>query len=71
MIAMIFVDVMSISALICISAMVLVLSLVLGNHVRGRAVWSEDGVDEGAEVERLSPAERIEVIGTFVCNWHV
>ena len=64
MIIMIFVDVMSISALVCISAMIMVLVVVLGNHMRGQAVWKEDGVPSG-EWALLTSAERIEVIGEF------
>ena len=40
MIAMIFVDLMSIAGLVCISAAVMVTSTVLGNHWRGRAIWA-------------------------------
>ncbi len=40
MIAMIFIDLMSIAGLVCISAAVMVTSTVLGNHWRGRAIWA-------------------------------
>jgi len=41
MIVMIFVDVMPISALICVSAMAMVVSVVVGNHWRHQKVWGE------------------------------
>lgn len=41
MIVMIFVNIMPISALTCISAIIMIVSLVLGNHWRGKAIWSE------------------------------
>jgi Na+/H+ antiporter NhaD/arsenite permease-like protein len=61
MICLIFVDVMSISALVCISAMVMVISLVVGNHWRGHSIWVEDGLGH----EKLSAAERVEVLEEF------
>ena len=63
MIVMVFVDVMSLSALICISALIMVLSMVLGNHYRGQTIWNE--VDEEHKGEVLSADERIEVIQHF------
>lgn len=41
MIVMIFVDVMNISLLICITAIVMVLTVVLGNHWRNSIIWDE------------------------------
>eukprot|EP01038_Epipyxis_sp_PR26KG_P005437 gene5437-7530_t len=41
MIIMIFVDIMPISALICVTAMVMIVSVVVGNHWRGKLVWKE------------------------------
>lgn len=39
MIALIFVDLISISGLVCITACVMVVTLVLGNHYRGINIW--------------------------------
>lgn len=39
MVALIFVDLISISGLVCITACVMVVTLVLGNHYRGRNIW--------------------------------
>lgn len=39
MVALIFVDLISISALVCITACVMVVTLVLGNHYRGTNIW--------------------------------
>ena len=41
MIIMIFVDVMPISGLICLFAMIMVVTVVLGNHCRNRHIWVE------------------------------
>lgn len=41
MIIMIFVDVMPISGLICLFAMLMVVTVVLGNHCRNRHIWVE------------------------------
>jgi len=46
MIVMIFVDVMSISGLICVSAICMVLCLVLGNHWRGRPIWYDESTED-------------------------
>jgi Na+/H+ antiporter NhaD/arsenite permease-like protein len=45
MIALIFVDVMSISGLICLTAVIMVVILVLGNHWQGQPIWgiAKDG----------------------------
>jgi hypothetical protein len=48
MVIMIFVDVMSISGLICVSAMVMVLTVVLGNHYKGSAVWQSEIEEESS-----------------------
>lgn len=61
MIVCIFVNVMSISALVCISALILVLSFVLGNHYSGQSIWNEEAIGH----EALSSEERIEVISAF------
>jgi hypothetical protein len=42
MIAMIFVDVMPISLLVCIFAILMILMVVLGNHMLGRPFWVVD-----------------------------
>ena len=41
MIVMIFVDVMPIAALTCITAIVMIISLVLGNHWQDKLIWDE------------------------------
>jgi len=41
MVIMIFVDVMPISGLICLFAMIMVVTVVLGNHCRNRHIWVE------------------------------
>lgn len=41
MIIMIFIDVMPISGLICLFAMIMVVTVVLGNHCRNRHIWVE------------------------------
>eukprot|EP01034_Spumella_vulgaris_P024578 gene24578-30944_t len=53
MIIMIFVDVMPISGLICVSAIVMVLCVVVGNHWRNQKVWDEVSQDEDRAVEPL------------------
>jgi hypothetical protein len=53
MIVMIFVDVMPISGLICVSAIVMVLCVVVGNHWRNQKVWEE--VDDEPSVAPLVP----------------
>ena len=42
MIVMIFIDVMPISGLICVFAIVMVITVVLGNHCRNRQIWIEE-----------------------------
>ena len=61
MMTMIFVNVISISALIAISALIMVLCIVLGNHFRGNSIWNEVATGH----ERLSREERIEVLQEF------
>jgi Na+/H+ antiporter NhaD/arsenite permease-like protein len=39
MVALIFVDLISISSLVCLTACVMVVTLVLGNHYRGSNIW--------------------------------
>ena len=41
MIIMIFIDVMPIAGLICLFAMIMVVTVVLGNHCRNRHIWVE------------------------------
>jgi len=48
MIIMIFVDVMPISGLICVFAIVMVVTVVLGNHWRDRQIWVEEELEPGA-----------------------
>jgi hypothetical protein len=36
------VDVMSISGLVCVTAIVMVVSVVVGNHWRGQLIWAPD-----------------------------
>ena len=65
MVIMIFVDVMAISALVCISALSMVLALVFGNHWRKTSVWVKEHDESvtateqaNAVREELSPEER-------------
>ncbi len=46
MIVMIFVNVMPISGLICVSSMVMVIAVVVGNHWQNQKVWEELPEDE-------------------------
>jgi ABC-type multidrug transport system fused ATPase/permease subunit len=48
MIIMIFVDIMAISGLIVVSAVVMVMTVVLGNHWRNSAVWKVDTTNNSA-----------------------
>ena len=41
MVALIFVDLVSMSGLICMTACVMVVTLVLGNHYRGKNIWGK------------------------------
>ena len=47
MIVMIFVDVMSIAGLVCCTACVMIVSLVIGNHWRGLTTWDEVSSEDG------------------------
>lgn len=49
MIVMIFVDVMPISGLICVCAITMVVSVVVGNHWRNQRVWDEVSQQQDAE----------------------
>ncbi len=62
MIVMIFVDVMSITGLVCVSAVVMVVTLVVGNLWRGQEIWGEI---EGGEHEPLSYEDRIDSVNEF------
>ena len=42
MVVMIFVNVMPISGLICVSSLAMVVSVVIGNHWRNQKIWEED-----------------------------
>lgn len=46
MIIMIFVDILPISALLCISAILMIVTIVLGSHWRGLPVWNDIEVPE-------------------------
>lgn len=56
MVVMIFVDVMSISGLICVSAIIMVMALVLGNHWRGRPIWSSEASGSNQSSTSAGPA---------------
>lgn len=45
MIIMIFVDIMPISSLICVFAMIMVVSVVIGNHWRNQKIWTVYNMD--------------------------
>jgi di/tricarboxylate transporter len=53
MVALIFVDLISIAGLICVFAVIMVIVTVLGNHWAGRLIWA----DENAPVNRPLTAE--------------
>jgi len=57
MIVMIFVDVMAISALVCISALCMVLCLVFGNHWKKTSVWVADNENDAANAEQRADGE--------------
>jgi hypothetical protein len=50
MIVMIFVDVMAISGLIVVFAMIMVCTVVLGNHWRSRVVWTDEKMTDTAKI---------------------
>jgi len=54
MITMIFVDVMSIACLICVTAMVMIVSLAMGNHWRNQLLMVPSAPDSDSEDEDFS-----------------
>jgi hypothetical protein len=64
MIALIFVDVISIAALVCITAVAMVVVTVLGNHWQGRAIWAEDEM----LIPSMSREEKIKNTNDFFEN---
>ena len=66
MIIMIFIDVLPISALICVTSMLMVVTVVVGNHWRNKKVWQtvSPSKDEVKPVE-LSPEEKTENLNVF------
>jgi Na+/H+ antiporter NhaD/arsenite permease-like protein len=54
MITMIFVDVMSIACLICVTAMVMIVSLIMGNHWRTQLTMIPSAPDSDSEDDDLS-----------------
>lgn len=66
MIVMIFVDVMSISGLVCCTACVMIVTLVIGNHWRGLATWDDDSAEEGADEDgSLTFDDKIQKLNEF------
>lgn len=61
MIAFIFVDIMSIAGLVCVTSVVMVTLLVFGNHWRGLPIFGGDEVTS----HRLTRAERQEDLNDF------
>lgn len=56
MVVMIFVDVMPISGLICVIAILMVLTVVLGNYWKNEVVWQEDSSRHGHQREEAATA---------------
>lgn len=68
MIALIFVDVMSISGLICLTAVVMVVILVLGNHWQGQPIWgiANDGANgDYSTPHKMTTDEKIANTNSF------
>lgn len=58
MIVMIFVDVMPISGLICVCAITMVVSVVVGNHWRNQRVWDEVSQEEEEQALVVVPLQQ-------------
>lgn len=63
MIVLIFVDVMPISGLVCVTAIVMVVTLVVGNHWRGRKILSTKSTEDASIP--LSDEEKIDNMNEF------
>lgn len=57
MIVMIFVDVMSITGLVCISAIIMIMFVVFGNHWCGRPIWAPIPLNALASNSHKGPSE--------------
>lgn len=70
MIIMIFVDVMSISGLVCVTAIVMTVTLVMGNHLRGQPIYSSWNNETNTSTKResnepITQEEKIENLNEF------
>lgn len=61
MVALIFVDLISIAGLICVFAVIMVVVTVLGNHWQGRAIWA----DESQPSAPLTAQEKVQNTNEF------
>lgn len=65
MIVLIFVDVMPISGLICISAIIMIVSLVVGNHWRGKPILAISSSDVQEDIGPLTEEDKIDNLNEF------